>query len=113
MELLYITLEEAWAIHDNVRQKDNQGEEWDKDFMVLVMEVILELGNKAPTTLAPLVVNAGDLWQIDRQVDRMLKVGNEFVGMTLLTKVMELLVKGRNDDAREDDYPSKDPNESP
>lgn len=110
MELLYVTLEEAWAIHDNVRQTDKMGQEWDKEFMVLVMEAILSLDGAGASTLAPLLVTEADLWQIDRQVPRMLKVGTEFVGQSLLNKIMALLVKGVTEDARENNYTSENPN---
>lgn len=41
-DLLPVTIEELWAIHDYVRQHDKLGQEWDREFNDKVMAAILE-----------------------------------------------------------------------
>lgn len=99
-DLLPVTLDDLWAIHDFVRQHDKLGKEWDKDFNTRVMEAIAEAEARGDHT-ASLFCLEEELWQIDRQVPSALMVGTKPVGRPLLGKVMRLLVKmrGGEDDA--------------
>lgn len=101
-DLLPVTLDELWAIHDYVRQHDKLGQEWDKDFNARVMGAIVEAEGR-PDHTATLVCLEQELWQIDRQVPSALMVGAKPVGRNLLEKVMRLIVKmrGGGDDAED------------
>lgn len=94
-DLLPLTLNELWAIHDYVRQHDKLGQEWDRDFAARVMEGILE-AQKSPTCQSSLFVQEeNELWMIDRQVPSAHMTGTQPVGRELLLKVMKLIVKMR------------------
>lgn len=101
-DLLPLTLDELWAIHDYVRQHDKLGQEWDKDFIARVMAAILE-AEEHSAHQATLLVAEDELWQTDRQVPSALMTGTQPVGRNLLMKVMRLIVKmrgGEEDDAQ-------------
>jgi hypothetical protein len=93
-DLLPVTLDELWAVHDYVRQHDKLGQEWDKDFTARVMAAILE-AQEHPSRHATLMCAEDELWQIDRQVPSALMTGTQPVGRNLLLKVMRLIVKMR------------------
>lgn len=111
-DLLPLTLDELWAIHDYVRQHDKLGQEWDKDFVARIMSAILEAQENSAHQATLFVYDEDELWQIDRQVPSALMTGVQPVGRNLLIKVMQLIVKirggenaeytGSGSDARED-----------
>lgn len=103
-DLLPLTLEELWAIHDQVRQHDKLGQEWDKDFTARVMTAILE-AQERPSCSATLMCAEDELWQIDRQIPSALMTGTQPVGRNLLIKVMQLIVKMRGGEQDDDEYP--------
>ena len=96
-DLLPLTLDELWAIHDYVRQHDKLGQEWDKDFVARVMTAILEAQEHA-SHQATLMCTEDELWQMDRQIPSALMTGTQPVGRNLLMKVMRLIVKMRGGD---------------
>ena len=96
-DLLPVTLDELWAIHDHVRQHDKLGQEWDKDFTARVMAAILE-AQEHSAHLGTLMCDEDELWQIDRQIPSALMTGTRPVGRDLLVKVMRLIVKMRGGD---------------
>ena len=111
-DLLPLTLDELWAIHDYVRQHDKLGQEWDKDFTARVMAAILE-AQEHPSHHATIMCAEDELWQMDRQIPSALMTGTQPVGRNLLIKVMRLIVKmregeqdveyaGTGEDAREE-----------
>jgi len=93
-DLLPVSLEELWAIHDYVRQHDKLGQEWEKDFTARVMVGILE-AQESSTRTATLMCTEDELWQIDRQVPSSLMTGTQPVGRALLLKVFRLIAKMR------------------
>lgn len=103
-DLLPLTLEELWAIHDLVRQHDKLGQEWDKDFSARVMAAILE-AQEHPSHQATLMCAEDELWQIDRQIPSALMTGTQPVGRNLLIKVMRLIVKMRGGEQDDDESP--------
>lgn len=107
-DLLSLTLDELWAVHDCVRQHDKLGKEWDPGFMERVMAAIL-VAQGHPASQVVLLCSMEELWQIDRQTPSGLMVGPQPVGRNLLVKVMRLIVKmqggeenGGDTSARED-----------
>ena len=102
-DLLALTLDELWAIHDCVRQHDKLGQEWDKDFTARVMAAILEAQDH-PSHQAILMCAEDELWQMDRQIPSALMVGLQPVGRELLAKVMRLIVKMRGGEGDDDEY---------
>jgi len=96
-DLLPLTLDELWAIHDYVRQHDKLGQEWDKDFVARVMTAILE-AQEHSSHQATLMCAEDELWQMDRQIPSALMTGTQPVGRNLLMKVMRLIVKMRGGD---------------
>lgn len=109
-DLLPVTLDEGWAIHDFVRQHDKLGQEWDKDFTARVMAAILEAQDH-PDHQATLMCVEDELWQIDRQIPSALMVGTQPVGRNLLIKVMQLIVKIRGGEEDADSGTSSDTSE--
>lgn len=91
-EMLLLTLDELWAVHDYVRNHQDQGCEWEKDFMARVMEA-LQASTSTANRQAVILVYERELWQIDRQVPSALMIGTQPVGRNLLLKVGRLLVK--------------------
>ncbi len=91
-ELLLVDKDELWCIHDCVRQHDKLGQEWDKEFLIRVMQAIVE-STAAPTGTAVLLCYEEELWQIDRQIPSSLMIGTKPVGRNLLMKTMKLLIK--------------------
>jgi len=103
-DLLPVTADELWAIHDYVRQHDKLGQEWDKDFTARVMAAILEVQDHS-CQQATLMCSEDELWQMDRQIPSALMVGVQPVGRELLAKVMRLIVKMRGGEG-DDEYSS-------
>lgn len=112
-DLLCVTLDELWAVHDYVRQHDKLGQEWDRDFNARVMAAILE-AQESSTHSATLMCYEEELWQIDRQVPSALMVGLQPTGRNLLSKVMALILKmrGGEEDGCDDPGSSSDAGES-
>lgn len=101
-EMLLVTYDELWSIHDYVRQTDKHGLEWDKAFAIRVFEAMaatLESANRQTSML----VYEEELWQIDRQVPSALMSGTQPVGRNLLLKVGKLLVKYQKADKEAQD----------
>lgn len=101
-DLIDLSLNELWAIHDHVRQHQEYGAEWDRDFMARVMECIIA-ANGNTNRHATLMMSSEELWQCDRQIPSALMVGTEPTGKNLLMKVMRLVLKLRGDDDEHDD----------
>lgn len=107
MDLLQVTVIELWAIHDFVRNHQELGVEWDRDFMLRVMAPLgdAQARNRDGTSLV--IDSVEELWQIDRQIPSSLMIGTQPVGKNLLLKVHALILKMRkeeNGDASEPSY---------
>ena len=102
-DLLSLTRDELWAIHDYVRQHDKLGQEWDKDFMTRVMKAIMEVQDNPLHTATLLIFLEDELWQIDRQVSSALMIGTQPVGRNLLIKAIRLILKTRQEGGDNDD----------
>lgn len=112
-DLLPVTQNELWAIHDFVRQHDKLGQEWDRDFNARVMAALQD-ASASPEGLASLMCLEEELWQIDRQIPSSLMIGTQPVGKALLIKVAGLLLKmrgGEDDDAADDASAGSDASE--
>lgn len=101
-DLLTITTEEAWVLHDYVRQHDKLGQEWDKDFERRLYQSLI-LCIESPTHVSSLPIYDEELWQISRQVPSALMSGTQPVGRQLLVKVMRLLLKTKEDGDGDDE----------
>mgnify|MGYP001566199428 CR=1 FL=1 len=93
--MVCFTLEELWAIHDLVRDRQNNGEEHDPEFEIRLFEALLA-GAEHASRQAAMLVYEDDLWWIDRQVPSALMAGTLGVGRSILTKVVRLLVKAHS-----------------
>ena len=100
-DLLRLSLEELWAVHDCVRQHDKLGQEWDKDLTARVMAAILE-AQAHSSHEATLLCSEEELWQMDRQIPSALMTGTQSFGRHLLTKVMRLIVKMRGGEGHDE-----------
>ncbi len=102
-DVLPLTVDELWAVHDYVRQHDKLGQEWDKDFTARVMAAILQ-SQETESHEAMIMCLEDELWQIDRQVSSALMIGAKPVGRDLLVKVMRLIVKMRGGEQDDDEH---------
>lgn len=91
--MVFLTESELWAIHDNVRQHDQGGAEWDRELATQMMAALLQtLGQEGE---APVSLDESDLWQIDRQVPSGLQVTKtEQARDRLLQKVIRPITEG-------------------
>lgn len=94
--MFWLTDDELWAIHDRVRQHDQQGQEWDKEAATQVMAALLKLAGHGRAE-EPVMLDESDLWQIDRQIPSMLPVRRGLAKDDLLPKVIHALVDMRRD----------------
>ena len=102
-DLLRLTSDEAWALHDFIRQHDKLGCEWDRGFMRRVHRAILETQAAPGHDVSLMVLSPDELWQIDRQIPSGLMVGTQNIGRKLLSKAMALLKKMEDEDDGDDD----------
>lgn len=96
--ILSLTLDELWAIHKYVRRtREQEGQEFDKDFMLEVFRGIATLECKPRDEQAQatweLPCEESDLWQISRLVDMEYCRGGKYTGYSLLTKTMRCLTE--------------------
>ncbi len=90
-ERLALTEEELWTIHDQVRQHDNHGKEWDEKTAVLLMAALLEAHDRRAQ--GAIGMQEGDLWQVDRQVPSTTQIGTREAKATLLPKVIKGIMR--------------------
>ena len=80
--------DEAWMLHEYVRQSRNApeyGAEHDRDFVVRLWSILLELEQNKGAT-AELECSQSELVQITRQVPAALMVGSRAIGRELIRK---------------------------
>lgn len=93
---LSVSIDELWTIHKYVRRgRDQEGQEFDKNFMIQVFNGIASISSKSRDEQSKaqweLTCEDNDLWQITRLVDMDYARGGNFVGHGLLVKVFSLL----------------------
>ena len=84
-----LTLDEAWAIRDLVRQHQVYGAPWDKQDMAAVHSAILFMQGQGQS--CDILIDEGTLWQIESQIPSDLMIGTEPTGRNILLKVMHAI----------------------
>lgn len=89
-------IKELFIINDKVRQEQQSGKEWDKDFQLKIMAAILE-GLKNNPENCVVKLSEEELWLITRQVPITLMYGNiTDMGIRISQKVYPALLSFHN-----------------
>lgn len=89
---LSLTVLEALAVRDYVRQHNEYGRVWNRQDMLAVHAAVLYLTDH-PEETYDLAMDTDTLWLLEQQIPPALKVGPVEVGRHLLLKVMTALAE--------------------